>query len=88
MDRVGRALCPGEIGGSGGGDQEYLVLLAGDLVHRQGDARSGHVDDGIDVVDVEPLSRDAGADVRLVLMIGADDFHLQAVGGGIEILDC
>jgi hypothetical protein len=28
------------------------------------------------------------ADVRLVLMVGADDLNLHALGGGAEILNC
>ena len=46
-----------------------------------------HVDDDVDLIDVVPLSREIGADVRLVLVIAADDFDLHAVGCGIEILD-
>ena len=67
--------------------RQHLVLLARQLADRERHAGGRHVDDDVDVVDVEPLPRDVGADVRLVLMIGADDLDLQAVGGGIEILD-
>jgi len=34
-----------------------------------GDRRGRHVGDGIDLIDVEPLARNAQADVGLVLMI-------------------
>jgi hypothetical protein len=58
-----------------------------DLAHRERHAGVGNVDDHVDLVDVEPLARDRGADVRLVLMIAADELDLHAFGGGIEILD-
>ena len=67
--------------------EENLVLLARDLVDRERDAGIRHVDDDVDVVDVEPLPRDVGADVGLVLVVGADDLDLHAVRGRIEILD-
>ena len=50
--------------------EEDLVLFLRDLVDRQRDAGIRHVDDDVDLVDVEPLPRDVGADIRLVLMIG------------------
>ena len=39
------------------------------------------------MVDVVPLPGEVGADVRLVLVIAADDLDLHAVGRGIEIFD-
>ena len=39
------------------------------------------------MIDIEPLPGDIGTDVRLVLMVGADDFDFHAVRSGIEILD-
>src|SRR5262249_54048752 len=39
------------------------------------------------LVGVDPRAHDVRADVRLVLMVGADDLNLHAPGGGAEILD-
>jgi hypothetical protein len=39
------------------------------------------------MIDVIPLPRDAGADIRFVLMVGAHQIDRHVVGGGIEILD-
>ena len=77
----------GQIGGGGAGDQEHLVLVAHDLVDRERDRGGRHVDDHIDLVDVDPGAHDVGSDVRLVLVVGADDLDLHALGGGAEILD-
>src|SRR5439155_905304 len=46
-----------------------------------------HVDDHVDLVDVDPLPRDAGADVGFVLMVGAHDLDLESLLGHAEILD-
>src|SRR5262249_17739094 len=44
-------------------------------------------DDHIDLIDVDPRAHDVRADVRLVLMVGADDFDFHTFGRGAEILD-
>ena len=41
----------------------------------------------VDAVLVVPLTRDVRADVRLVLMVGRDDVDIDALVGGLEILD-
>ena len=64
-----------------------LFLLARDLLHRERDARGRHVGDHVDPVLVEPLAGDRGADVGLVLMVGADDLDLLAVHRAAEIGD-
>ena len=87
VDRVRRALRAGQVGGGGARDQEHLVLVAHDLVDRERDRGGRHVDDHVDLVDVDPGAHDVRADVRLVLMVGADDLDLHALGGGAEILD-
>src|SRR5262249_10281416 len=66
---------------------EYLVLVAYDLVHCECNRGRRHVDDHIDLIDVDPRAHDVRADVRLVLVVGADDFDFHAFGGGGEILD-
>ena len=87
VDRVGRAFGAGQVGGGRARDQEHLVLVPDDLVDRERDRRGRHVDDDVDLVDVDPRAHDVGADVRLVLVVGADDLDLHALGGGAEILD-
>ena len=77
VDGVGIALGARQIGGGGAGDDERLVLVAGDGGHRERDARVRHVDDHVDFVDVVPLVGDVGADVRLVLMVAADEVDLD-----------
>jgi hypothetical protein len=44
------------------------------------DAGVRHVDDDVDLVDVDPLTRDVRADVRLVLVVGGDHLDLPALG--------
>ena len=51
---------------------EQLLLFVGDVLHRKPDRRHRHVDDQVDLIDVVPAPRDAGADIRLELMV-ADD---------------
>src|SRR5215472_13601927 len=87
MHGVGRARLAGEIGGRRAHRQEHLVLVAGELVDRERDRGGRHVRNGIDLVDVEPLARNAQADVGLVLVIAADDLDLHTLGGGTEILN-
>ena len=70
----------------GAGVEEHLVLLADDFVDGERDARVRHVDDDVDLVDVEPLAGDVGADVRLVLVIGGDDLDLQPLRRGAVVL--
>ena len=86
LDRIRRAFRSGEIGACRPRAQEHFILLAGDLADRQCDARRRHVDDDVDMVDVVPLPREVGADIRLVLMIAGDDLDLHAVSRGVEIL--
>jgi hypothetical protein len=48
----------------------------------------GHVNDHVYLAGVDPPAHDIRPDVRLVLMIGADDLNLHTLGGGAEILNC
>ena len=79
MNGVRRALGVGEIRRRGRRVQVDDVLVAGDAGDRQTDARGGHVDVGVDLVDVRPLPGNVAADVRLVLVIGRDDLDLPAL---------
>ena len=69
-------------------DQEHLVFVAHDLVDRERDRGGRYVNDYVDLAGVDPLAHDVRPDVRLVLMVGADDLNLHALGGGAEILNC
>ena len=80
VDRVRRALRVGQVGGAGARIEEDGVLFLDDVVDRQRHAGIRHIDDDIDLVDVEPLPRDVGADVRLVLVIAGDHVDLPALG--------
>jgi hypothetical protein len=65
----------------------HLVLLARHVVHGERHGGIRHIYDHVDVIDVVPLARNAGADIRLVLVVGADEIDLHAVGGRIEVVD-
>ena len=70
------------------GHQKHLVLLLGDGVDGERHRGGRHVDDSVDLVDVEPLPHDVGADVRLVLVVGEHDLDLVvALVRLAEILD-
>ncbi len=64
------------------------VLLAHDLVHRERHRGERHVEHDVEVVAVDPLAHDAGADVGLVLVVGGEDPDVETgilrleVGGG------
>ena len=83
-----RSKPPGEIGGGRAGDSEHLVLLPRNAAHHKRHAGIRHVDNDIDVVDIEPLASDVRADIRLVLHIGADNLNFHSPGCGVEILHC
>src|SRR5262249_7356025 len=87
VDRIGSAFGAGQIRRRRAGDQKYLVLVAYDLVHCECNRGRPYVDDHVDLVDVDPRAHDVRADVRLVLVVGADDFDFHAFGRGAEILD-
>ena len=72
VQRIGVALRPREVGRRGPRTDIGLVLFRGDRGDRKCDARIRHFHDQVHAVLVEPLARDAGADIRLVLMVGED----------------
>ena len=87
VDRVGGAFRAGQVRGRRTRHKKYFVLVAHDFVHCERHRGGRHVDDHVDLIDVNPGPRDVRADVRLVLMVGADDFDLHAFGGRAKILD-
>ena len=88
VDRVRAALRTGQVGRAGAGIQHHLVLLATHGVDRETDGRGRHIDDGIDAVLIEPLPRDRGADIGLVLVIGRNDLDVEPLAGDAEIHQC
>ena len=87
VNGVGRALRSGQIRGATAGIDEDLVPLPGDAVDGERHRRGRHVQDDVDAILIVPLPRDAGADVRLVLVVRRDDFDLDALLGGLEVLN-
>jgi hypothetical protein len=67
--------------------EHCALVFPDDVVDGKPDAGVGHVDDDVDLVDVEPLPRDRGANVRLVLVIAGNDVDLPALGQKAGILD-
>ena len=85
MNGVGVALRTCEVGCRGARNDEHLILLARDFTDCESNARIGHIDDQVHVVDIEPLIGDAGADVGLVLMVGGNEIDLHVLVAGGEI---
>ena len=85
MHRGRRALRPGQVGGGPGGVDVDLVHLLADAGHRQRDGAVRHVDDHVDLVAVDPLPRQAGTDVRLVLVVAGDDLHRDVAPRGLAV---
>jgi len=83
---LGEHLAPVRSEVAGPGRQEHLVLLPHHLVDGERDPGIRDVDDHVDLVAVDPRARDAGADVGLVLVVGADDLDLHVLLRGGEIL--
>ena len=69
---VGRAELAVEIRRAGRMGDEQLLLLVGDVLHREPDGRDRHVDDQVDLVAVVPFPGDAGGDIGLDLVVGGD----------------
>jgi hypothetical protein len=87
MHRVGRAARPGQVGSRGAGGEEHLVLALDDVVDHERHRGRRYVDDRIDLFGVNPAVGDAGADVRLVLMVAGNDLDLESLACGDEIGD-
>jgi hypothetical protein len=62
-----------------------LVLLRRDAGDRQADRRVRHVDQQIHTL-IEPLARETGADIGLVLVVALNDLDVIALVGGAVIL--
>ena len=87
LHRVGTAELAVEIRSAGGVGDEQLLLVVGDVLDRKTDRRHRHVDDEVDLLDVVPAPRDAGADIRLELMIADDHGDRLAQHLAAEIVD-
>jgi len=86
-NRVRRARLAGEVGGGGARIEMHHVLLARHVAHRERNAGIRRVDDGIDLVIVDPLPGDVGAEVRLVLVVAAQHIDLPALRRQAGVLD-
>ena len=87
LHRVGTAELAVEIGGARGVGDEQFFLVVGDVLHRKADRRHRHVDNEVDLLDIVPAPRDAGADIRLELMIADDHADRFAQHLAAEIVD-
>src|SRR5207245_2747419 len=68
----------GEIRGGGAGVNVNGVVRARHLAYGEPHGRIGNVEDEVDAVGLDPLPRDVGADVRLVLVVGEGEFERPA----------
>ena len=69
------------------GDQRHLGLVTGNLLHRERCGGCDQIGDRIDAFGIEPLARDVGGNVSLVLVVGGDDLDRFAGGLATEFLD-
>src|SRR5581483_10211890 len=79
VNGVRRALLVGQIRCAGSGIEKNPVFLLDEVGDGQRNTGIGHVDNDVDLVDVEPLAHDIDADVRLVLVIARNDVDLPAL---------
>ncbi len=86
LNGVGRAILAGQIRARGGGGEKRHRRPAQQRVDAETDRGVRHVDHRIDLVDVDPLADDRGADVGLVLMVGVDDLDLDILAAAVEVL--
>ena len=63
LHRVGRAELAVEIRGQRRMRDEQFLLLVGNVLYGKADRRHRNVDDQVDLVDIVPAPRDAGADI-------------------------
>ena len=87
MHRIWRALRAREIRRCRAGIQIDDVLLFRKVGNGEADAGTGEVDKHIDLLDVDPLLGDVGADIGLVLMVRRNQIDLPALRQQSGILD-
>jgi predicted nucleotidyltransferase len=63
-------------------------MVIGDFLSRERDRGVRQFGDCTDIFNIEPATRDAGADVRLVLVIADHDLHWPSEHLPSKILDC
>src|SRR5271163_5123708 len=71
------ALLAGERRGRNGGVNRNLVLVANDGLESQSDRGISNVGNRIDAIDIKPFAYDRRTDIRLVLMVGKQQFDLD-----------
>ena len=77
--RIRRAGLAGEIGGGGAGIHQHNVLLTHEGADGQRHAGVRRIGDCIDLVDIDPLPRHVGTDIRLVLVVAAEHLDLPTL---------
>ena len=87
VDGGGRALRAGEIGDGGTGVDVDAVHAFADAGDGEADGAVRHVDDHVHAVALDPLLGDAGAHVRLVLVVADDDLDGEVMAGRLEFGD-
>ena len=85
VDGLGVAERAAEVRGGAAGVDVGLVLFLGDGGDRERHGGTAAFHDDVNAVAVVPLARDGGADIGLVLMVGLDDFDIEAFIGHAEI---
>ncbi|SAL87222.1 hypothetical protein AWB67_07368 [Caballeronia terrestris] len=87
LDRVRRARLVAELGRARAACDRDPVLLLRHVRHRERDGRRQQVLHHIDLLVVEPFTRDRRGDVGLVLVIGADHLDRRTEHLAAEIVD-
>ncbi|MNN18168.1 hypothetical protein D3C81_1313730 [compost metagenome] len=87
VHRDWRAQVIGNALAAGAGEHHDLVLLLRHVQHGQRRCRSRHIQDGIDLVRVEPFARLVGGDVGLVLVIHHHQLNFLAEHLAAEVVN-
>ena len=87
VDRDRRAGLVGDARRARSVEHNDLVLCFGDVNRRKRGGRGGHIHQRVDMLVLEPFARGSGSNVRLVLVIGGNDFNRHAKHCSSEILD-
>ena len=87
LEAIRRTGLAGEVRRCRSGHQEKPLLLTRDLLDRQRYRGSRYVDDDVDMVGIDPLARDAGADIGFILMVAGDDLNRRAQNLTAKVLD-
>ena len=87
VESIGLAGVAGEARSCRAHDDVDLLHLLGEIVNRERDRGGRQLGDHVDAFDLIPAPRNGGGEIRLVLVVGGDDFDLVAQHLAAEILD-